>query len=197
MGRFLPYFALCGLLTLLSACPGTGLLMEQGEQCWDSKDNDSDGRVDCQDPDCAALGICSLRLDAGAPDRAKPPKKDSGVKKDKQVPRDVKPPVPDKNITYSYGRKCVWSSRNRFCPDGRSVCIIGMLKGNRAYCTKPCAKLGDICPRGPGGSFAACLYKFNGKPYCSFLCKLQGKGYKCPTGFGCHPWTSTQSYCWP
>ena len=197
MVRLPPILTMLGALALLPACPGQGLMMELGEQCWDSKDNDQDGQVDCKDPDCAPLGICTLRLDSGVPDKAMPPpKKDSGIKQDKKAPKDVRPPSPDKNLTYSYGRKCVYDSRNRFCPDGRSHCIIG-LKGSRAYCTRPCARLGDLCPGGPGGSFAACLYKFNGQPYCSFLCKLQGKGYKCPVGFGCHPWTSSQSYCWP
>ena len=187
----------------LAGCPGEHQGHEQGEECWDGKDNDLDGWLDCQDSDCAPLGICSLRLDAGPPDKGKPPlkkdlgkKTDLGKKLDRAAPRDVKPWPPDKNLTYSYGHKCVYNASNRFCPDGRSHCIVGM-KGGRAFCSRPCIKLGDICPRGPEGSFAACLYKFNGKPFCSFLCKLQGKGYKCPSGYGCHPWTATQSYCWP
>ncbi len=170
--------------------------METGEQCWDSKDNDSDGRVDCKDPDCAQMGICQVRLDGGAPDKKIIPKKDSGKQKDIKANKDNRPPLPDKGPVSSYGKKCVWGSRNKFCPDGKSICIIG-LNSSRAYCTRPCAKLGDVCGNGPGGTFAACLYKFNGQPYCSFLCKFQGRGYPCPTGFGCHKWTSSQSYCWP
>jgi len=195
MARCPLILSLCALV--FCACPGEQKLFETGEMCWDSKDNDFDGLVDCKDPDCSQMGICKLRLDGGTPpDTRITIKKDSGKKKDLKTPGDVRPWPPDKGNTGNYGTKCTWSSRNKFCSDGKHHCIQG-LNSKRAYCTKPCAKLGDICGNLSGGTFAACLYKFNGRPYCSFLCRFQGRGYKCPAGFACVKWTSTQSYCWP
>ena len=31
---------------------------EKGRQCFDNKDNDHDGKKDCEDPDCKIYGRC-------------------------------------------------------------------------------------------------------------------------------------------
>ena len=192
--------ALTAALTLVAAwgCSGKRTFHEQGEECWDGKDNDDDGAVDCKDPDCKAFAICgNVKLDGGKLDG--PVKKDTQpVKKDIKPPPDTyKPPTPDKAPTSSYGQRCAYTKKGQLCADGKTTCILGKKSNSKGYRTVTCnGNRYDSCPAGPQGTAAKCLFTFAGTDYCAFLCKYLGKPYTCPSSLGCYYFSANQKFCW-
>ena len=181
----------------VAACAGERVFHESGEECWDGKDNDGDGPVDCDDTDCANITLCK-----------KPPKKDSGsnghkdtrpVTKDSYKPRlDQYKPKPDQYVApvSSYGQPCTYKSGGpHLCADNKTRCVPGKKGGG--FCTHACSGSANSCPTAPAGTTARCLYNYNGTDYCAFLCKYLGQPYKCPAGHGCYPISSYQAWCWP
>lgn len=186
------------LLAAVTGCPGGGETHESGQECWDGKDNDNDGAVDCNDPDCKAMAICSNgRQDAG---------KDLALDT-RPISQDIhKPPPPDTYVAppdkplpaSSYGQRCSYSSRNQLCADGKTYCILGKKSQTKGYCTYPCnGRNYDSCPAGPAGTVAKCLFNFAGTNYCAFLCKYLGKNHSCPSTLGCYYFSLNQKFCWP
>jgi len=171
-------------------CSGDRTFHEFGDECWDGKDNDNDGMVDCKDPDCTAMTICGNNG-----------KKDLGpTVKDTRLPLKDKyvPPPPDKAPSSSFGQRCAYSSKGQPCPDGKTVCILGKKSSSNGYCTYPCnGNDYNSCPAGPSGTIAKCLFNFAGTNYCAFLCKYLGKPYSCPGNLGCYFFTTNQKFCWP
>lgn len=196
MTRRLPWLASGSLFSLfalgaLVACPGGSLGGESGELCLDSKDNDGDGRADCDDSDCASLWLCragEIPIDLGPP----PPPPDSGAQDRGPLPPDSGP-IP----ASSYGQLCQWQGYVTLCPDQKSVCIRSPLGG--AFCSFPCSGQGT-CPVGPtGDNVAECFYSYNEQTYCVFLCMLYGAPHACPAaGYQCvDSGLASQKWCWP
>lgn len=180
------------LFVALSACPASQQGIEQPESCLDGKDNDGDGLVDCDDPDCRRLAICGSpqRRDGGPVLIDGPPPPSDGPTPDKGTPkRDLTPPPPPT----SYGQTC--SNISSLCPDGKTKCVLS-LYSSAGYCSKPCTK-GSACEASPAGTPAYCVHGFNGTYYCSFTCKWNNEPFSCPAGFDCYAWTSSQSQCFP
>ena len=171
-------------------CSSERTFHEQGEECWDGKDNDDDGAVDCKDPDCQSFAICgNTRLDGG--------KLDGPVKKDTKPPPDTFK-APDSPPTSSYGQRCAYSGTGKRCADGKSYCILGKKSNTKGYCTVACNGSDyNSCPAGPQGTVAKCLFNFAGTNYCAFLCKYLGKPSSCPSTLGCYYFSSNQKFCWP
>jgi hypothetical protein len=164
-----------------------------GAECSDGKDNDGDGMIDCADPDCSAMPVCSTTRDGGRDtslhDRSPMPP-DNG-------PRPDYPRTADAPTESSYGQRCLLAS-GPLCPDGKTACIPG--KGSQpgvGYCTYPCSGTGNPCPTPPPGATAQCVYAFNGVDYCAFLCLFLGVEYPCPSGWTCDAVVPSQKYCWP
>lgn len=181
LSRALPRLLL-SLLLVLAACAGRRTTLESGAtQCNDGLDNDDDGRIDCKDPDCQALAICSpsdgpIRLD-GKVDGAPPP--DTGP-----TP-DLKPPTPDLPPASSFGTRCQFSTQGVLCPDGASECVPGKY-GSPGICTRPCVQ-GSPCDDAPAGTTAHCGYQVTWMTgsvwYCLFTC---GSGEPCPHDTQCY-----------
>jgi hypothetical protein len=171
------------LLLLLAACAGRRTAQEIGAtQCNDGMDNDDDGKIDCKDPDCLPLAICSpsdlpLRLDLGPADGISPPP-------DKGLPPDLKPPQPDLPPS-SYGKRCQASGQPTPCPDGKTECVPGK-NGSPGFCTVPCDKTGPACPEGPPNTEIHCGYQVGWSTgptwYCLFYCQ---NGADCPHDTQC------------
>lgn len=181
------------LLAALAACPASQTGFEQPESCLDGKDNDGDGLVDCDDPDCRRLAICGSpqRRDGGPVliDGPPPPPRD-GPPVDKGTPkRDFAPPPPPTN----YGQPC--TNISSLCADGKTKCVLS-LYSTAGYCSKPCIK-NSVCEASPSGTPGHCVYAFNGTYYCSFSCKWNNEPFNCPAGLNCYAWTSSQSQCFP
>lgn len=173
-----------------ASCSSAAGSDETGAACSDGKDNDGDGRIDCDDLDCHANSVCAradARLDGGSlpPDRPA---------------LDRTPPRPDTLPASSFGARC--TNPLGGCPDGKTMCVPGIdSPSGLGYCTYACPSLGDpfTCPPAPAGQLAVCLYAFNGTPYCAFLCRFTGQSYTCPSGLDCveDPGQPSQKYCWP
>lgn len=171
------------LLLLLAACPGRRTAQEVGAtQCNDGLDNDDDGKIDCQDPDCHPLAICSptdlpVRLDGSPRDGPRPP--------DQGPVADLKPVQPDLPPPSSYGKRCQAGSAPIPCPDGKTECVIGNY-GTPGFCTVPCIKGGPPCPEGPPGTETHCGYEVQWDTgavwYCLFYCQ---NGAPCPHDTQC------------
>jgi hypothetical protein len=175
------------LLGAASSCSSSVAGIEWGAACSDGKDNDLDGLIDCADPDCASSPYCSHALDLGAPDHARL----DGATPDRASTAADHPP------SSSYGNLCTGTLGT--CPDGKTVCVpgIGSPTGT-GFCTLSCTA-GDPCPSPPNQK-AACVYSFNGVPYCTFLCRFTATDYACPSGMTCvdsSPSNPYQKYCWP
>ena len=187
---------------LLFGCPGGGLSSESGSLCWDGKDNDGDGLIDCADPSCQSLAICGGRNDARVADSRVV---DFGKPVDLFVPPTDQfvPPVdqfvvPDTTPATSYGQRCTYSGGVKLCADQKTYCVPGGSGSTGAYCTHPCNKsAGYQCPAAPNGWNAACVFGFNGQDYCMFVCKFLSVPYTCPTGFSCKTIASNQAHCLP
>ena len=196
--------ALLAVTCLVSAagpgCAGDRTFHESGEECWDGKDNDSDGKVDCKDDDCSFMAICGHN---GHKDVGRDVPGDTRlIKKDTTkppVPDKYKPPTPDKAPpASSFGQRCTYKSGPQLCPDKKSVCILGKKSSTNGYCTYPCnGNDYNSCPAGPSGTIAKCLFNFSGKDYCAFLCQYLGTNYSCPGNLGCYYFTVNQKFCWP
>lgn len=170
------------LLLLLPACPGNQTSSESGAaQCNDGVDNDNDGRIDCKDPDCYPLAICSpvdsRVLDVGSGDGPRPP--------DLGPVTDVAPPTPDLPLVSSYGKRCQYTSQGTPCPDGQTECVPGKY-GSPGLCTQSCNQ-GGSCPAGPAGTKVHCGYEVawpqGSTWYCLFTCQ---SGEPCPNDTQCY-----------
>lgn len=171
------------LLLVLAACAGRRAALETGAtQCNDGLDNDDDGYIDCRDPDCQVLAICSptdgpIRLD-GAHDGS-PPTQDTGPG------LDLKPPQPDLPPTSGFGSRCQFSTPGTPCPDGTSECVPGNY-GSPGICTRACVQ-GGPCADAPAGTLAHCAYKVQWPTgpvwYCLFTCQ---NGEPCPHDTQCY-----------
>ena len=189
------------VLVAAPGCSGERTFHEFGEECWDGKDNDSDGAVDCKDPDCASMAICGGNGKQDSGPRDGPVGDSRFIQKDTQKPptpdKYVAPPA-DKTVASSFGQRCAYKSGPQLCPDGKTVCILGKKSSSSGYCTYPCNGSNyDSCPAGPSGTIAKCLFNFAGKDYCAFLCKYLGNPYTCPGNLGCYYFTLNQKFCWP
>lgn len=165
--------------------------VESGTECTDGKDNDGDKLIDCDDPDCKPLPVCGGRVDA-RPDvqRTDGPRPD----------RPADSPRPDQPApTSSFGQTCSFKMPIQACSDGKTYCILGDNGSQTGYCAYLCDNADvDACPQGPSGTTAKCVWGFNSKWYCSFMCRWQGQDYPCPsTSFGCYTYRPSQMYCWP
>ncbi|PIE19811.1 MAG: hypothetical protein CSA65_01025 [Proteobacteria bacterium] len=190
----------CAAITLVSAsvlalapgCSGNTQSAELPERCLDGKDNDGDGQIDCEDPDCQRLPICGaplVPLDTGSA----PPPPDS-------QPLLDGPPVVDKGPTpdsapppSSYGKTC--RNINNLCSDGNTRCIRWQ-SASQGYCSRPCVE-NTPCGDGPTGTPAYCVYGYNGTYYCAFTCKWKNNPHSCPSGWNCIMWATYQSMCFP
>ena len=191
--------AACVLSVTGSGCSGERVVHELGEECWDGKDNDDDGAVDCQDDDCASMAICGGGKQDGGKDA--PPSDTRPVKIDVARPPtpDMYVPPPDKAPpASSYGQRCTYASGPQPCPDNKTVCILGKKSSTNGYCTYPCNGSDyNSCPAGPSGTMAKCLFNFAGKDYCAFLCKYLGNPYTCVSTLDCYYFSVNQKFCWP
>jgi hypothetical protein len=173
-------------------CGGQTNPGELGSECSDGKDNDGDGLVDCQDPDCQSAPICGGRPDAGL---------DSGLSDSFPIPDlpRVEGQLADQpQPTTSYGQRC--TSPGTACPDGKTTCVQGKFSPQGVgFCTHSCSGLAAPCPAVPvAGQSAECVYIYSGTYYCSFMCRYKDVPFTCPTGFGCYDsGYSYQKYCWP
>jgi len=169
-------------LLLLAACPGRRAALETGAtQCNDGLDNDDDGYIDCRDPDCQVLAICSptdgpIRLDGNRD--GSPPLSDKGP-----TP-DLKPPQPDLAPPSSFGSRCQFTTQGNLCPDGVSECVLGNY-GSPGLCTRPCVQ-GSPCDGASAGTTAYCYYQVKWPTgyvwYCLFTCQ---NGETCPHDTKC------------
>jgi hypothetical protein len=176
------------LLGAAPSCSSNVVGVEWGAACSDGKDNDGDGLIDCADPDCASSPYCGQSRDLGEADR----RPADGAAPDRATPTADGPPPS------SYGSVCLGVPQAA-CPDQRTRCIPGLgSPAGMGFCTQSCTA-GDPCPSATGQK-AACVYSFNGVPYCTFLCRFAAVDYACPAGMNCvdsNPPNPYQKYCWP
>jgi hypothetical protein len=141
-----------------SSCSSSAGSDETGAACSDGKDNDGDGRIDCDDLDCSTSSVCAqadARLDRASlsPDRRA---------------LDQPRPGPDQPAASSFGARC--TNPQGGCPDGKTTCVPGIASpSGLGYCTYACPSLGDpfTCPAAPAGPRAAGRDADNGQPDCA------------------------------
>jgi hypothetical protein len=185
---FRTYSVLCSSLVVLlcSACPGDQTDVEVGAaDCTDGRDNDEDGKIDCQDSDCYPMAFCFSPPDGGIHDGPSADLPviyyDRGVTKDSTPPPDTQPPPS------FYGRRCSYSSSKGItkCADGKTLCVPSSV-GSGGFCTHQCSSQGAFCPSGPSGTKSYCGYNVStGGPwywYCIFLCSSNS----CPHDTKCY-----------
>jgi hypothetical protein len=187
--RHLSFFVYLALpfIFCLGSCSSSVAETESGASCSDGKDNDQDGLIDCQDPDCKPLAICGGRVDAGhdlAP---------SDQKTDRLLPHDARPG--DKSPSSNYGQACDFPGTVETCDDNNTFCILGFLR-TTGFCSYTCSEQSP-CPSGPPRSKVDCLFVFQNQRYCAFFCLYQGEKFECPDGFECAPdATYPDDYAW-
>ena len=179
-GPLLVVVVLCG------ACAGERTGVEFGAaDCTDGRDNDEDGKIDCQDSDCYPMAFCVPPPDGGTNDG--PPVDlpviyhDRGIIKDSTLPPDTKPPPS------SYGKRCTYNSSITKCADGKTLCVPSSVQSGVGFCTHQCSGQGAFCPTGPPGTEPYCGYNVftsSGQEYwfCIFLCSSNA----CPHDTKCY-----------
>ena len=136
-----------------------GLQQEAGPvACADSRDNDGDGAVDCEDPECSPMAYCKKKADLGGVSDG------SGD----GVAVDLVPVPLDLNQTSSFGQRC--QNPGGKCADGVMRCL-GHGFNAFGLCTTPCTPNGS-CPDGPGGTLSWCglVDKASGNHFCVVKC---------------------------
>jgi len=96
---------------------------EKGRQCFDGKDNDHDGKADCDDPDCRIYGICRRRPGKGGETGRlcfDGKDNDHDGKADCDDPDCLKDPRVKRHCGHERGRQCFDGKDNDH--DGKSDC---------------------------------------------------------------------------
>lgn len=201
------------LALAVTSCSGSAALSPESDtRCSDGKDNDGDGRIDCEDSDCQATVFCGHRaLDA----QVVVPQDGAIVdaagrdltalfdlrQPDASTPKDLSAQDSASLTPLAYGNRCVFGgSLASSCPasNGQTICIPDP-STTKGFCTVKCAGIGASCPPGPQGQRAECRIQGPDSWYCQFVCLLGTVSYPCPdpSDYKCTYVTTSYAVCRP